>query len=104
MIARFLRNYLPRHRNRKNQLLHLAGVPLTFVVAPALLAVDSPASWVVTSFLAGYALQLAGHAIEGNDAGEVVFIKKMLGISYIEYGPESEYSSCRDLNDDNTDS
>lgn len=102
MLTGFLRNYLPRHRNRFNQLLHLVGVPVTFVATPILLATDAEWQWPLASFLCGYALQLAGHAIEGNDAGEVVFVKKMLRMPYTEYGPESEYSSCEGHNDDKT--
>ena len=92
MIRRFLKNYLPRHRNRLNQILHLAGVPLTFV-APWF-AIPLKLEWYfpVAAFFGGYALQLIGHAIEGNDAGVVVFLKKALGMRYTEYGPLSECS------------
>jgi hypothetical protein len=102
MIRRFLQNYLPRHRNRWNQLLHAIGVPVTFVV-PVILAIRGLEwYWAVSSFFSGYALQFAGHAIEGNDAGEVVFIRKMLGMPYTEYGPLSEYSRHSEGIDDST--
>jgi hypothetical protein len=93
MIAGFLKNYIPRHRNRVNQILHLVGVPLTFVGTPWCLL--SGVHWYCAAgcFLIGYALQFAGHAVEGNDAGEVVFVKRMLGLPYTEYGPTSNSSS-----------
>jgi hypothetical protein len=102
MLRRFLQNYLPRHRNRWNQGLHAVGVPLTFVVPVVLLVRGLEWYWVVSCFFAGYALQFAGHAIEGNDAGEVVFIRKMLGKPYTEYGPLSEYSRCSEGIDDSS--
>lgn len=100
MIKAFLKNYLPRHRNRFNQALHLVGVPLTFVGTPWTLAAGVAWYWPVACFAVGYALQFAGHAVEGNDAGEIVFIKKKLGLPYTEYGPGSECSSGADQHDD----
>ena len=101
MIRAFLKNYLPRHRNRVNQALHLIGVPLTFVGTPWTI---SGRSWLpggrVLCFVGGYLLQFAGHAVEGNDAGEVVFLKKKLGMAYTEYGPDAAPSSNAEGNDD----
>ena len=37
MLTRFLKNYVERHQRRANQLLHVIGVPLTFVVSAVLL-------------------------------------------------------------------
>ncbi|MCA9062689.1 MAG: DUF962 domain-containing protein [Planctomycetaceae bacterium] len=102
MIARFLRNYLPRHQNRLNRALHLVGVPLTFVGTPACLIEHQPWYWAAACFFGGYALQFAGHAIEGNDAGEVVFIKKKLGLPYTEYGGRSNCSSDSETDADTT--
>jgi hypothetical protein len=100
MLKGFLRNYLPRHRNRWNQLLHAVGVPLTFIVPVVLLVRGLEWYWAISCFLGGYAVQFIGHAIEGNDAGEVVFIRKMLGKPYTEYGPLSEYSRFSEGIDD----
>ncbi|MFN6149504.1 MAG: Mpo1-like protein [Planctomyces sp.] len=102
MIARFLRNYLPRHRNRWNQLLHLVGVPVTFVAPWVSVAMKLEWYFPGSLFFLGYALQFAGHAIEGNDAGEVVFLKKALGMRYTEYGPLSECSRPAGPADDST--
>lgn len=102
MIAAFLKNYLPRHRNRLNQALHLLGVPLTFVGTPWMLAAGMEWYWAFACFAGGYALQFVGHAVEGNDAGEVVFLKKKLGMPYTEYGPSDAHSSRSDRDDDST--
>ncbi len=102
MLRKFLKNYLPRHRNRINQVLHLIGVPLTFIGTPWTIIAGADWYWPVVCFAGGYGLQFAGHAIERNDAGEVVFLKKALGMSYREYGPCSERSSEIDKRDDTT--
>lgn len=100
MIRRFLKNYLPRHRNRTNQFLHMIGVPLTFIGTPVAIAQGVEWYWPLLCFLGGYGLQFAGHAVEGNDAGEIVFLKKKLGMPYTEYGPQSEYSRGPEQHDD----
>lgn len=100
MFKAFLKNYLPRHRNRVNQGLHLIGVPLTFVGTLWTLLAGAAPVWPCVCFLGGYLLQFAGHAVEGNDAGEVVFLKKKLGMAYTEYGPGVGTSSNTDDNDD----
>jgi len=102
MIRRFIKNYLPRHRNRTNQWLHLIGVPLTFVGTPVAIAQGVEWYWPLLCFLGGYGLQFAGHAVEGNDAGEIVFLKKKLGMPYTEYGPQSECSRGSEQHDDRT--
>ena len=85
MLGRFIANYVQRHRHRGNQLLHLVGVPLTFVVSTVLL-VQHEWTWAAASFVGGYILQFVGHAIEGNDAGEVVLFKRWTGRPYKEFG------------------
>lgn len=87
-MQRFLVNYVQRHQNGWNQLLHLVGVPLTFVVSIVFL-VYGHGWWALGAFLGGYALQFIGHAIEGNDAGEMVLIKRWLGLPYREFGPKA---------------
>ena len=78
---------IQRHTHPLNRLLHLFGVPLTFVVTTILVVESEPWWWAVSSFVGGYALQFLGHAIEGNDAGEVVLIKKWMGRPYREFAP-----------------
>ncbi|MEX0719002.1 MAG: DUF962 domain-containing protein [Planctomycetaceae bacterium] len=89
MLRRFVVNYIARHQSRANQALHLVGVPLTFVVSFVFLVLGEW-RWAAACFVAGYALQFLGHAIEGNDAGEVVLVKRWLGRPYREFAPGRE--------------
>mgnify|MGYP002628727455 CR=1 FL=1 len=92
MLTRFLTNYVARHQNKANQVCHLIGIPLTFVVSVILL-VDQRPGWAAAAFVGGYVLQLVGHAMEGNDAGELILIKRLLGKSYQEFAPDDEDQS-----------
>jgi hypothetical protein len=89
MIGSFVRNYIDRHRNRTNQILHVIGVPVTFVVSVVFLVQQN---WSVAAgcFVVGYVLQFIGHAIEGNDAGEAILVKRLLGRPYREFGPQPD--------------
>ncbi|MHC4877970.1 MAG: Mpo1-like protein [Planctomycetota bacterium] len=95
MLSRFLSNYIERHQNRANQVLHLIGVPLTFVVSVVLLTRSQPAN-AAAAFAGGYLLQFLGHAIEGNDAGEVILIKRLFGRPYQEFRPGYEPANSDD--------
>jgi len=94
MFRRFVTNYVERHQHPASQVLHLVGVPLTFVVSVVMLVSEQP-WWALASFVGGYALQLLGHAIEGNDAGEVVLVKRWLGRPYVEFGPRRAGDTSR---------
>ena len=95
MLRRFVVNYIERHRHPANQLLHLIGVPVTFGASIAFLVMHC---WLEAAgcFVGGYLLQFLGHALEGNDAGEVVLIKKLLRKPYREFGPLSKESKSDD--------
>lgn len=95
MLRRFMKNYLERHRHPANQVLHLIGVPLTFAVSVVFL-VQHDWVWAVGCFVGGYVLQFVGHAVEGNDPGEVVLVKKWLGRPYVEFGRLSKESKSAD--------
>lgn len=95
MLGRFLKNYKERHLHPGNQFFHLIGLPVTFILPFYFLAHHEPL-WALASFLLGYTLQFIGHAIEGNDAGELIVIKKLFGKPYIEFGPRSKNSSEND--------
>jgi len=80
-------NWFVRHQDRGSMILHAIGIPLTIVAVPAvILAVVSGRVWLYglagAFVVAGYAMQFVGHWIEGNDAGEVILIKKLLGRPY----------------------
>lgn len=105
MVQRFINNYLLRHQNRTNQVLHLIGVPLTF---GGLIGFGLAGEWIFAgiAFVSGYLLQFLGHYVEQNDAGELILIKKVLRKPYTEFGPDtqnrlnfdqsSKKSSCND--------
>ncbi len=88
-MRRFWKNYRERHLHPGNQLFHLVGLPVTFILPIHFLVWHKqyPASWALIAFVVGYVLQFIGHAIEGNDAGELILIKRCLGRPYVEFGP-----------------
>ena len=77
-LVGFLVNYRARHRHPANVALHAIGLPVTFLL-PIWLLMQGNGFYALLAFVAGYALQFLGHAIEGNDAGEVVLVKRWLG-------------------------
>ncbi len=93
----WLRNWLERHQHPLSFWLHMLGIPLA--VAGAILglvqllrAPAEPAYWglwwrPVLLIVAGYVLQWIGHRIEGNDVGELIPIKKALGLPYVAVSP-----------------
>ena len=86
LIRRFLANYAARHTRPVNIFLHAVGLPVTFALPVWLLVAGRP-GWAGAAFVGGYALQFLGHHFEGNDAGEVVLVKKWLGLPYTEFAP-----------------
>lgn len=95
MFRRIVANYVLRHMHPANRALHLVGVPLTFVASVVCVAIGRY-WWAAGCFVGGYVLQFIGHAIEGNDAGEVVLVKRWLGKPYREFGPLARHSNSRD--------
>ncbi len=65
-----------RHRNRVNLILHLIGIPLTIAALPVLIFYSFGIAALL--FIAGYALQFLGHAIERNKSGEQILFEKIL--------------------------
>jgi len=59
--------------------LAMAGLVLLFVL---------PWYWGVGGIVVGYFLQWVGHRIEGNDVGEFIPFKKMLGLPYVAIAPQ----------------
>ena len=94
-MRKFLVNYYERHLNPANILLHVIGLPVTFVV-PVILLVRHEYLWALVSFMVGDALQFLGHAIEGNDAGETIVVKKILGKPYVAVVPRPNVSKFND--------
>lgn len=88
-LRRFYENWRARHQLPFNFALHLLGIPLALLVAPALLLVlpVSQYPWAALAFVGGYLLQWVGHLAEGNDVGEWAAIKKALGLPYVGISP-----------------
>lgn len=93
-MRRFIDNWLIRHRHPASRALHAVGIPL--LVAGLLLGAwqlwhgQWPLWWRPVGLIgASYVLQGIGHAIEGNDMGEVVLIKKLRGKPYNAIAPSS---------------
>lgn len=84
--ARARANWLARHQNPFNYWIHLVGIPLA-VVGVALLFV-APWSYGVGAIVMGYLLQWLGHRAEGNDVGEFIPVKRMLGLPVVAIAPQ----------------
>jgi hypothetical protein len=88
----WLRNWLERHQHPVSFYLHLVGIPLA--VGGVLLAVVQLCQWRWALWwrpaglvLVGYILQIIGHWIEGNDVGEWILVKRLLGRPYTAVSP-----------------
>ncbi len=67
----------------------MIGIPLTILAILAAIigaSLNQNLYYIIAAILLiiGYALQFIGHHIEGNDAGEIILIKKILGKEYID--------------------
>jgi hypothetical protein len=88
----WLTNWLERHQHPVSRALHALGIPLT--IAAVVLTVVQLAGWrwdlwyrPVVLLTVGYLLQWIGHILEGNDMGEVILVKKLLGRPYVAVSP-----------------
>lgn len=103
----WLENWMLRHQSRVSFGLHLVGIPLT-VLALILGAIQLyewqwALWWRPCGLLAaGYALQWVGHRVEGNDMGEIILVKKMLGRPYVAVSPR--YQAVQDQSTANAES
>ncbi len=84
-------------------LLHAIGIPMTILAIPAVILAmvrDNNTYYLIAIglFVVGYALQFIGHYIEGNDAGELIVIKKLMGKPYIDIAPQEEDKNEADGN------
>jgi hypothetical protein len=83
-------HWLKRHPSLISFVLHMIGIPptilgvLLFAVYAYLLSFPVFVL-ALTLFLGGYALQFAGHYLEGTDPGEVIYFKRLLGVPYVEF-------------------
>lgn len=84
------RNWLERHQVPFNFWIHMVGIPLAMLGLGLLFV--APWEWAVAAILLGYGLQWIGHRVEGNDVGEFIPLKKLLGLPYVAIAPKSELS------------
>jgi uncharacterized membrane protein YGL010W len=77
-MKNWLDKWLLRHLNPTSIVLHIIGIPACFIAAPILL-IPHLWYWSAGAFVGGYILQFAGHAIEGNQSGEEILLRKLLG-------------------------
>jgi hypothetical protein len=84
--GRARRNWLERHQRPANFWVHMVGIPLAFAGLPLLFLAEW--YWGVGAIVGGYALQWAGHRVEGNDVGEFIPVKKLLGLPYVAVAPQ----------------
>ena len=85
-LRRALRNWRERHQHPFNFAIHLLGIPLAVSSLPLFFFL--PWYWGCGALFLGYALQYAGHAVEGNDVGEWAAIKRMCGLPYVGIAPQ----------------
>jgi Protein of unknown function (DUF962) len=87
-----VQHWLQRHRTWTSFILHMIGIPPTILgvlFVPIYITLLSPPIFYVALalFIGGYALQFAGHALEGTDPGEIIYFKRKLGLPYVEFPP-----------------
>ncbi len=71
----------------------MVGIPLTIIAVP--FAFWGEWLWAVGLFFGGYALQFLGHAVEGNDAGEWLLVKRWLGLPGVAISPRWQAAEAR---------
>jgi hypothetical protein len=83
--GRARRNWLLRHQNAFNFWIHMIGIPLAFAGIPLLFW---QWEWGVGAIAVGYLLQWVGHRVEGNDVGELIPLKRLLGLPAVSIAPQ----------------
>lgn len=95
-VLRFLRKryqgWRSRHQLPFNFAIHLVGIPLA--LSGLMLFFFQPWYWGLAALVGGYVLQWIGHKAEGNDVGEVIPIKRLLGLPYVAVAPQ--YAKSKD--------
>jgi len=79
-------NWLQRHQTRFSFGIHMIGIPLAFSGLGLLFVL--PWEWGAGAFMLGYILQWIGHRYEGNDVGELIPIKRLLGMPVVAIAPQ----------------
>ena len=82
-----LANWRERHVHPFNFAVHLLGIPMVLVGIVLLFILDW--YWGAGLFVLGYVLQWLGHRVEGNDVGELIPVKKALGLPVVAIVPRA---------------
>jgi hypothetical protein len=82
--------WLLRHPHPTSFILHMIGIPPTFLGALFVPIYLCMLSWTMFFlalglFVGGYLLQFAGHFLEGTDPGEIIYFKRKLGLPFVEF-------------------
>ena len=88
LAGRARRNWLVRHRNAFNFWIHMIGIPLA--LAGVVLLFVANWYWGAGAIVAGYFLQWVGHRAEGNDVGELIPLKRLLGLPVVAIAPPGD--------------
>ncbi len=88
----WIQDWLARHQSPLSFWLHVIGIPLTIaavILAGVQLHLSLWSVWYLPVLLlvVGYALQYVGHIHEGNDMGEIILVKRLLGMPYVAVSP-----------------
>src|SRR5437762_7591536 len=83
--GRARRNWLERHQHPFNFWIHMLGIPLAVAGLPLLFLAEW--YWGAVAILLGYVLQWIGHWVEGNDVGEFIPVKRLLGLPCVPIAP-----------------
>jgi hypothetical protein len=89
-LGRRLYSWKLRHQLPVNFALHLVGIPLAVLGLLSLLFLSwygVPWYWGVAGIVVGYLLQFIGHRLEGNDVGELIPLKRLLGLPCVAISP-----------------
>src|SRR5262249_33478798 len=86
LAGRARHNWLERHRTPFNFWIHILGIPLAVAGLPLLFL--APWYWGAGAIVVGYFLQWVGHRVEGNDVGELIPLKRLLGLPVVAVVPQ----------------
>ena len=81
-------NWLERHEHWFNFAIHMLGIPLAIAGLILFFFVDW--YWAAGALVLGYLFQWSGHLVEGNDVGEMIPIKKALGLRTVAIAPRPQ--------------
>jgi uncharacterized membrane protein YGL010W len=89
---KLIRDWIERHRDPASFVLHMFGIPPTILgvlLIPIYVYIVSVPIFLLALalFVGGYLVQFLGHAIDGSEPGEIMYLRRKLGWSYPEIVP-----------------